>query len=78
MESLGDILGKYNPAVPDEVAAVKRYIFEEFGAPSSVGVQGESLVVTVASASLANALKLRQLAIKKAAGTAKRLVFRIG
>jgi len=78
MESIGDLLGKYSPAAPDEVQAVKQYIFQEFNAPSSVGIQGESLVITVASASLANALKLRQLAIQKAAGTSKRLLFRIG
>ena len=78
MESIGDLLGKYKPAAPDEVLAVKQYIFQEFGAPSSVGIQGEALVITVASASQANALKLRQLAIQKAAGTSKRLLFRIG
>ena len=78
MESIGDILGKYNPAVPDEVAAVKQYIFQEFGVRSSVGIQGNSLVITVPGASLANALKLRQVAIQKAAGTTKRLIFRIG
>ena len=78
MESIGDILGKYNPAVPDEVAAVKQYIFKEFGVACSAGIQGESLVITVGGASLANALRLRQMTIAKAAGTNKRLVFRIG
>jgi hypothetical protein len=78
MESIGDLLGKYNPAVPDEVAAVKQYIFKEFGAPSSVGIQGDSLVITVANSSLATALRYRTVAIQKAAGTTKRLLFRIG
>ncbi len=78
MDSLKDLLGKYNPAQPDEIVAVKKFITEEFGAPSSVGLQGESLVVTVGSASLANALRMRLPALQKAANTTKRFIFRIG
>lgn len=79
MESLADLLGRYSPKGPDEVLAVKQYIADEFGAPASVGVQGEhALVITVSSASLANTLRLRTPAIQAAAGTTKRLVFRIG
>jgi hypothetical protein len=79
MESIGDLLSRYNPQGPDEVLAVKQYIATEFNAPASVGLQGDTaLVITVASASLANTLRLRTPAIQKAAGTTKRLVFRIG
>lgn len=78
MEHIGDLLGKYSPAAPNEVAAIKQYIAEEFGAPSSVGIQNNAMVITVRSAALANALRLRQTAIQKAAGTDKRLLFRIG
>ncbi|HKU19169.1 MAG TPA: hypothetical protein VJP80_07960 [Candidatus Saccharimonadales bacterium] len=78
MDSVGDILQAYGPSEPSEIVAIKRYIADEFGAESSVGLQGEALVITVASASLANALRLRLLALQKAAGTTKRLLFRIG
>jgi hypothetical protein len=78
MDSMADLLGKYNPGGPEEILVIKRYIAEEFGAPASVGVQGESLVITVASASLANTLRMRLPAIQAAAGTKKRLIFRIG
>jgi len=79
MESIGELLGRYNPQRPDEVLAVKRYITEEFGAPASVGLQGEhALVITVTSAALANTLRLRTTAIRAAANTQKRLIFRIG
>jgi hypothetical protein len=78
MESLGDLLSKYSPTAPDEVTAVKQYIAKEFAAESSVGIQGEALVITVRSASLANTLRLRQTAIQAAANTKKRLLFRIG
>lgn len=78
MDSIGDILKGYGTHEPSEITAIKRYIADEFGAESSVGVQGEALVITVASASLANALRLRVVALQKAAGTSKRLLFRIG
>jgi len=78
MEHIGDLLGKYSPAAPNEVTAIKQYIAKEFDAPSSVGIQNDAVVITVQSAALANALRLRQTAIQKAAATDKRLLFRIG
>jgi hypothetical protein len=78
MDSVGDILKAFGTREPGEFTAIKKYIADEFGAESSVGLQGEALVITVASASLANALRLRVLALQKAADTTKRLLFRIG
>jgi hypothetical protein len=78
MESIAAVLGRYNPQEPDEVLAVKKYIADEFKAEASVGLRGETIVVTVTSASLANALRLKLPAIRAAAKTKKRLMFRIG
>jgi len=78
MDSIGDLLSTYNMAVPDEVTAIKDYIAKEFDEEARVGIQGETLVITVHSASLANALRLRQVAMQRAVHTTKRLLFRIG
>jgi len=78
MDSIADILGKYTPQEPDEIGAVKRYISDEFGADSAVGLHGEALVITVRSASLANALRLRIISLQKAANTKRKIMFRIG
>jgi hypothetical protein len=79
MERIGDLLSRYKPQEPEEITAVKRYIFDEFGATASVGIQGDTtLIITVASASLANTLRMRTPVIQAAADTKKRLVFRIG
>lgn len=78
MDSLHDLLSQYSPKEPEEVLAIKRYIAAEFGTESSVGIQGNALVITVASASLANTLRLRLPALQAIANTDKRLVFRIG
>lgn len=78
MDSLNDLLSQYSRQEPEEIVAIKRYILETFKAAASVGVQGDALVITVKSAPLANALRLRMPAIKAAANTEKRLIFRIG
>jgi hypothetical protein len=78
MESVADLLGRYNPDGPDEVLAIKRFIEEEFQAGASVAIRNETIVVTVSSASLANALRLRINNLRAAAGTKKRVMFRIG
>jgi hypothetical protein len=78
MESVADVLGRYSPKEPDEIGAVKRYILNEFGAKARVGLHGETLVITVNSASLANALRFKILSLQKAANTDRKIMFRIG
>jgi hypothetical protein len=78
MDSLQDLLGKYSPKEPSEVLAIKQYIEEKFHTSSSVGLQGESIVVTVPSAALANTLRFQVTQLKEAAQTDKRIIFRIG
>lgn len=78
MESVAEILGRYSPEEPDEIGAIKRYILREFGVKARVGLHGETLVITVNSAALANALRLKILALQKAANTNRKIMFRIG
>lgn len=78
MDSVADILGRYSPQEPDEIGAVKRYILDEFGAKARVGLHGETLVITVRSASLANALRLKILSLQKITNTKRKILFRIG
>jgi hypothetical protein len=78
MEHVADLLGRYNAKEPDEIQAIKRYITDEFNAPSSVSLQPNAIIITVQSAALANTLRLRSTALQKLAGTTKRLLFRIG
>jgi hypothetical protein len=80
MDSLHDLLGKYSPKEPAEILAIKRYIQEQFNAPSSVTLQGETaIVITVHSASLANTLRYHVPKLRKVCdNTTKRFLFRIG
>lgn len=78
MDSISDLLGKRMPQEPDEIKRVKQYIDEQFHASAVVALQGESLVITVGSASLATMLRLRITQLQEASGTDKKLILRIG
>lgn len=78
MESISDLLGKRVPQEPDEIKRIKAYIKEQFDAPASVALQGNSVVVTVRSAALANMLRLRIMQMQEASGTDKKVILRIG
>lgn len=78
MENLGDLLGKRMPKEPDEIRLVKEYISQEFQAPCSVAIKGETLVITVQSAALATMLRLRIVQLQAASKSKKRFVLRIG
>lgn len=77
MESLDEVLRRFQPDEPKEVSAIKRYIEAEFQSSASVAVKGDTVVVTVSSAALANILRLRMSALQKAAKTTRRIVLRI-
>jgi hypothetical protein len=78
MDSLQDILKQYGTPDEPEILAVKQYVAERFNTPVSVAINGESLVITVPSAALANTLRMQTPTLKAACHTDKRLVFRIG
>ncbi len=78
MDSLGDLLGKFQAQEPPEIALIKRYINEQFGTPASIAVRDDSITITVPSAALAATLRMRTRALQAISKTEKRLIFRIG
>lgn len=77
MDSLFDILGSKDYDVPPEVAAIKKYIRDEFKQEVEVMVREKDIVIVGHGAAFINTLRLRGPAIKRAANTDKRLTFRI-
>ena len=77
MDKLVDLLAKYTPAEPPEVAAIKRYIQDTFSSDAQVSITEKAITVTVASAALANTLRFHTAKLQAAAGTEKRIVLRI-
>lgn len=78
MDSLSNILHSKDFDQPPEMAAIKKYVREEFKTDVGVQVRDRDIVVQVPSAALANTLRLRSPDIKKRCRLTKRLTFRIG
>lgn len=78
MDSLQDLLKKKDNTEPPEVAVIKIFLQKEFQAVCQVTVQQRNIVISVASSSLAGALRLRLHDLQAACQTEKRLMIRIG
>lgn len=78
MQGIADILGKKNFDVPPEVAAIKAYVQRHYNTDVSVTVLTREFVVSAPSAGLIGSLRLNVTALQNAAGTDKRISFRIG
>lgn len=78
MDSLGDLMAKREAPEQPELLAIKRYVDEHFHTPIRAAVNGNTIVVTVPSAALANTLRLQVTKIQAACLIEKRLIFRIG
>ncbi len=71
-------MSKYSRDEPPEVALIKAYVTDTFHAAAGISVSDNAITITVNSAALANALRLRTTALRDLCATDKRLVFRIG
>ena len=75
---LGDILRNRRVEEPAEVQVIKKFVQKQFGASCRVVVQPQQIVIQVASASLAGALRIKLHELQKLCDTDKRLMIRIG
>lgn len=78
MDSLSDILHRKDFDQPPEMAAIKKYVKDEFKLDVSVQVRERDILIMVPNAALANTLRLRGPEIKRRCQLTKRLTFRIG
>ena len=75
--SLGDLLANRNFDEPREMVAIKQFVKETYDEDCEVLIHERDITITVHSASLANALRLKVNEVRATAQTTKRLVFRI-
>lgn len=78
MDSLQSILAGRQREEPPEIAAIKQYVHEHCGATVSVALKQNAIIITAKSAALAGTLRMQTTQIARAAGTNKKLFFRIG
>lgn len=78
MDSLENILSRYSAPEQPELIALKKYVDEHYHVEVGTAISGDSIVVTVPGAALANTLRLQAIKIKAACQIEQRLLFRIG
>lgn len=76
--SLADILSKKDFDEPPEMAAIKKFVQDNYQEDVEVLVREHDIVIAGRSASLVNTLRLNMRQLQAAAQTEKRLIFRIG
>lgn len=77
MDNIADILGRKDFDMPPEVLAIKEYVRRHYSHEVQVTMQQRTILVAARSSALIGTLRLNAPALQKAAGTDKRLVFRI-
>lgn len=77
MDSLDSILKRKDFDEPPEMAAIKKYVQDEFKTAVGVQVREKDIVISVPGAALANTLRLRGPDIRRRCQIDKRLTFRI-
>jgi hypothetical protein len=77
VDSLNSLLGNKNFDEPPEMAAIKKYVQDEFGVAVGVLIRERDIVVLVPSSALAGTLRLRSPEIARRCQLTKRLTFRI-
>jgi hypothetical protein len=78
MRNINSILAKKQYDVPPEVPLIKSYIKDTYQEEVAIRSTPTSIIITTASAPLANMLQLNSTQIKKMCDTNKKLLIRIG
>jgi len=78
MDSLNDILSRKDFEEPPEMAAIKKFVQDNYQETVEVTIRERDILIATPSAALANTLRLKTRELQSAARTDKRLTFRIG
>lgn len=75
--SLGDLLANKDFDEPAEMRAIKQFVQKNYKVDVAVQMRDKEIIVTTASAALANTLRLKLPELRAVAATDKRIVLRI-
>lgn len=76
-DSLADLLAQKNFGEPVEVEVIKNFVHENFRSNCNVSINQRQIIINVAGASLAGALRMRLHELQALCQTEKRLIIRI-
>lgn len=77
MSDLSDILSSAKYKQPEEISLIKQFIRDNFDEDAGVEITKNAIIISVNSASLANALRLKILELERFVKTTKKLIIRI-
>lgn len=75
--SLADILMNKNFDEPEEATSIKNFVMEKYNKSVAVTVREKDILIVAQGAAFAGTLRMQSRQMQRAAGTTKRLVFRI-
>ena len=78
MDSISDILANKDFSQPDEVTAIKAYVAAKYNQNVTVSINNREITLSSQSAALIATLRMNTPELIKAAGTTRRIRFRIG
>lgn len=77
MDNLGDLLGRSKYKEPEEIAQIKKFVWDKFEETPDVEIGKNSIIITVDSAPLATSLRYKIIELQSILKTNKKLVIRI-
>lgn len=75
--SIADLLKNRSADEPPEIQTIKQFVKTEFNTSCQVSLQSNQIIITIQSASLAGALRMKLHELQRDVGPDKRLVIRI-
>ncbi len=78
MDSIGDLLNTNQSAEPPQVAALKKYVKDNYDSKASVRVSPKYLLISAPNAAIAHKMRVDTLKITEECKLDRRLVIHIG
>ena len=77
MESLGSLINARTPREPEDIAAIKQFVYAKYKVKIYIEISNDTLTLLVPGAALASTLRMQITALQKIAKPGRRLVIRI-
>lgn len=78
MDSIKDLLADREFKEPPEISRIKDFVKRKYDSDVKVNLTGEHIIISAENSALAASLRANLPELVSAAGTAKKIIFRIG
>lgn len=78
MDSIRDLLADKNFKEPPEINRIKNFVKRKYDSDVKVSLTGEQIIISTDNSALSASLRVNLPELTKAAGTDKKIIFRVG